>query len=134
MQSATQSPFFLLQPESSTVSPLLSTEALIGIAVGGVCVIVVVLVCVCCCWYWCFHVSHYDYNTGAADYKITAHYWPEGAAQYGVKRQDSLSSKSGISSRMSSIRSSLGMRSKVKDDGEGETYENQTATQYSTPV
>ena len=118
--------------DTATSSTLLSTQAIIAIAAsgGGVALFFLVLCCFFCCWCLCCRVSQkYEYRTGA-EYRITAQYWTEGSAHYTVTRsQDSLSS------RASSIRSSLGLRPKVHRSQRNEMYENQAAPQFfSTPL
>ena len=94
-----------------------------------------VLLCCCCC-----RKSSLEYNTGN-EYRVTVQQWNDrNAAHYTVARADS------ISSRGSSIRSSLGLRPKVRrgsarkgqgasGNGYSEVYHNTGAPGiFSTPL
>ena len=125
------------QPEdkNTTTLPLL-IKIVLGVAGGAVGLFLLLLCCLFCCWCRCCHYTHRkDYKTRSLEYKITAQYWTQGSANYRVTRQDSFSSR--IGSRMSSIRSSFGIRPKAQRDyAASEVFENPDALPeiFSTPV
>ena len=114
---------------------MLFRSAIIGLAAGGVTFLLLFLLCLFCFWRCCCYVNpkHRYYYTTGAEMRVTTQYWTQGSAHYTVNRQDSLSS------RASSIRSSLGLRPKVHKNrygnGDHVAYENQAAPHYySTPL
>ena len=119
--------FSLVQP-----LPVLPLGAVIAVAAVGAVLLLAVLVALLVCGWCCLRRRRrYEYSTG--EYRVTVQTWnATNPIHYTVSKSGS------FSSRMSSIRSSFGLKPKVLSnsykDKQDHLYRNATTDIYSTPL
>ena len=112
--------------------PVLPLGAVIAVAAVGAVLLLAVLVALLVCGWCCLRRRRrYEYSTG--EYRVTVQTWnATNPIHYTVSKSGS------FSSRMSSIRSSFGLKPKVLSnsykDKQDHLYRNATTDIYSTPL